>query len=159
MRLLGPLVGVGVTLMLVAAACADEPEEEPADLQDEGAPAQTPITILDTLDPTECNFVHSINACFASGQPPADLPMEDYFQLFMTAHSDLVERFGLSPGAVKLAEIGRAEWGDTSLGNPEPGMAYAQVITPGFTMVLESGERRYEYHTSTDRVVFVERQP
>jgi hypothetical protein len=30
---------------------------------------------------------------------------------------------------------------------------YAQVITPGYRVVLEAGGQRYEYHTDTGRFV------
>jgi hypothetical protein len=39
------------------------------------------------------------------------------------------------------------DWSDTSLGCPEPGMAYAQVITPGYLIVLGAAGQTYEYHT------------
>jgi hypothetical protein len=32
---------------------------------------------------------------------------------------------------------------------------YAQVITPGYTIVLEVGGETYEFHASGDRVVLV----
>ena len=48
---------------------------------------------------------------------------------------------------VTIASVEYTEWSDTSLGNPEDGMAYAEVITPGFKIVLEAGGQAYEYHT------------
>lgn len=44
-----------------------------------------------------------------------------------------------------LAEA--VEWSDASLGCPESGKAYAQVITPGYRIVLSVGDREYELHT------------
>ena len=41
------------------------------------------------------------------------------------------------------------EWSDASLGCPQPGMAYAQVITPGFRIALEAQGQLYQYHTDT----------
>ena len=38
------------------------------------------------------------------------------------------------------------EWSDTSLGCPEPGMAYAEVITPGYLIRLAAGDQLFEYH-------------
>ena len=51
--------------------------------------------------------------------------------------------------------IAKVEWGNTSLGNPEPGMMYAEVIVPGFKIVLEADGVFYMYHTSHDEAVFV----
>ena len=41
-------------------------------------------------------------------------------------------------------------WNDTSLGCPIPGMAYAQVITPGFRFIFEYQGQQDEYHTDRD---------
>jgi hypothetical protein len=47
------------------------------------------------------------------------------------------------------------EWPDASLGCPQQGMFYAQVITPGYVVVVAGGGKRLEYHTDTrDRAVF-----
>jgi hypothetical protein len=43
-----------------------------------------------------------------------------------------------------------AEWSDASLGCPEPGKAYAQVITPGYRIVLRVGEKEYELHSDRE---------
>jgi len=45
------------------------------------------------------------------------------------------------------------EWSDASLGCPKPGFAYAQVITPGYRIVLTAGQQQYEYHTDKSRAV------
>jgi len=42
---------------------------------------------------------------------------------------------------------------DASLGCPKPDMVYAQVITPGFLVVLEAMGDEYEYHTDVGRFV------
>jgi hypothetical protein len=39
------------------------------------------------------------------------------------------------------------EWSDASLGCPQEGMMYAQVITPGYLIVLEAQGQTFEYHT------------
>ena len=37
-------------------------------------------------------------------------------------------------------------WPDASLGCPEPGMMYAQVLTPGILVVLSYGGELHRYH-------------
>ncbi|GAB4531861.1 MAG: hypothetical protein Kow0063_11670 [Anaerolineae bacterium] len=70
------------------------------------------------------------------------------------AREDLSREFSLSPEEVRLVLVEAVDWPDTSLGCPQPGMMYAQVITPGFRVVLEAGGAEYEYHTDTgDQVV------
>ncbi len=42
-----------------------------------------------------------------------------------------------SPEDITILEIHRVEWRDASLGCPQPGMMYAQVITPGYLVKAE----------------------
>src|SRR5690606_36056590 len=41
-------------------------------------------------------------------------------------------------------------WSDSSLGCPQSGMMYAQVLTPGFRTVLEVDGVRYRYHAAAE---------
>jgi hypothetical protein len=71
------------------------------------------------------------------------------------AVSDLAERLGISAEAITVRSIEPTEFPDASLGVPEPGKSYAQVITPGYIIQLEANGEVYEYHAAGDRVVFV----
>jgi hypothetical protein len=48
----------------------------------------------------------------------------------------------------ELASIEEVQWRDSSLGCPQPGMMYLQVITPGYRFVIQQGSDTYEYHSS-----------
>lgn len=78
--------------------------------------------------------------------------------LIARAKEDLVQRLGLSTVAdVRLVSVEARDWPDTSLGCPQEGFMYAQVITPGFRIILEAGGERYEYHSDmNDAVVLCE---
>ena len=65
------------------------------------------------------------------------------------ATEDLARRVGTEIGAVRVERAEPRDWPDTSLGCPEPGRAYAQVITPGYRLVLVVGSQTYVYHTSS----------
>jgi hypothetical protein len=67
------------------------------------------------------------------------------------AKEDLAQRLSLAPDDIRLVAVEPVDWSDTSLGCPQPGMMYAQVITPGFRVVLEAEGERYQYHTDRDR--------
>ena len=70
---------------------------------------------------------------------------------------DMAERLGLADtDAISLRKLGKMEWGNTSLGNPQPGILYAQVIVPGFKMLLEADGAFSVYHTSLEEAVFVD---
>jgi hypothetical protein len=78
-------------------------------------------------------------------------PAEEVVRL---AREDLAGRLGVALNSVKVVSVEAAEWSDTSLGCPEPGMMYAQVITPGYRVILGADGQTYEYHTDTgSRVV------
>jgi hypothetical protein len=75
-------------------------------------------------------------------------------QPVMTAVNDLAEKTGNSPDQITVVSVELSEWSDASLGCPQEGMMYAQVITPGFLIFLEADGQQYEYHTNqTDGVV------
>ena len=70
------------------------------------------------------------------------------------AVEDLADRVGEDPDAIVVEGVAETEFRDTSLGVPEPGKSYAQVITPGYIVVLRVGGKKYEYHAADNRVVF-----
>ena len=88
------------------------------------------------------------------------MPLGDLSGAYFVAREDLLSRFELSAGSVKIKGVEAVEWGDASLGNPEPGMVYAQVVTPGFILVLQDGTpgSTYTYHTGGGRSTRVETQ-
>ncbi len=69
------------------------------------------------------------------------------------AVEDLARRLDVSLEEILVISVEAVEWSDTSLGCPQPGMMYAQVITPGFRVDLEAEGERYKYHTDTGRHV------
>jgi hypothetical protein len=71
------------------------------------------------------------------------------------ARDQLAEQLGVDPTDIEVEDLAETEFPDASLGVPEPGQMYAQVITPGYTIVLEVGGETYEFHASGDRVVLV----
>ena len=74
-------------------------------------------------------------------------------QIVRLAQEDLAQRLNLASEAIRPVSVEAVEWPDASLGCPQPGMMYAQVITPGFRVVLEAEGQTYEYHTDAGRFV------
>jgi hypothetical protein len=77
-------------------------------------------------------------------------------EVVQLAKDDLARRLDLPAEEITGVSIDAVNWPDTSLGCPEAGMMYAQVITPGFLVVLESGDQTYEYHSGADHIVLCE---
>ncbi|HUV91830.1 MAG TPA: hypothetical protein VMV80_01980 [Anaerolineales bacterium] len=66
------------------------------------------------------------------------------------ARGKLAQRLNIDQSQIMLIETKSILWSDASLGCPKSGMAYAQVLTPGYWVQFESSDQIYEYHTDND---------
>lgn len=57
----------------------------------------------------------------------------------------LARKLKVSLAEITVIMVEEEIWSDASLGCPEPGMMYAQVLTPGYQIILEAGGERYDY--------------
>jgi hypothetical protein len=71
------------------------------------------------------------------------------------ARADLAERLGVAVDDVTVVSSEEVTWPDSSLGCPQPGMMYAQVLTDGSRMLLSAGGRTYEYHSGGQGAPFL----
>ena len=60
---------------------------------------------------------------------------------------DLAQRHKLAEAQITVVRAAAVDWSDSSLGCPQPGMVYLQVVTPGYRLVLAAGAVSTEYHT------------
>ena len=68
---------------------------------------------------------------------------------------DLANRLNVDPGQIKLVTITPEVWPDASLGHPEPGMVYVQMLITGYRVILGSPSGPHEYHTDAKaRIVY-----
>lgn len=63
------------------------------------------------------------------------------------AINDLADRLAVPAGQIELGGLQETTWPDTSLGCPQPGMIYAQVLVPGYRILLRVGGQEFEYHS------------
>lgn len=63
--------------------------------------------------------------------------------------TDLAERLDISQEEISVVSAESREWEDASLGCPEEGEMYAQVITQGFQVLLEADGSQFDYRTDT----------
>ena len=82
-----------------------------------------------------------------SATTPADARLQD---LIEKTKEDLAQRLSISITQITLVEATEVEWSDSSLDCPRPEMAYMQVITPGYRILLEADTQVYEYHSNRD---------
>ena len=78
--------------------------------------------------------------------------LPEYSPVVDIAKKDLSDSLKIPVADIQLVKEEAVDWPDTSLGYPEEGMMYAQVITPGFKIILKSGNKLYEYHSDYKRV-------
>lgn len=71
------------------------------------------------------------------------------------ARADLAARLDIDTEQPELVGLMPAEWGDTSLGCPAEDTAYAQVVTSGYSVMLDHMGTEYEYHVSSDGAIVV----
>lgn len=69
--------------------------------------------------------------------------------------ADLSQQLGIPADSITVVEARAVTWPDASLGCPQPGMAYAQVLTPGYRVVLEAGGQTYDYHGRSPDAMFL----
>jgi hypothetical protein len=93
------------------------------------------------LMPCSANFPGSPGPIYLSGVAvsPAGRPQD-------AAITDLAQRLSIPETEIKVVSVESVEWPDASMGCPQPGMMYAQVISPGYLVILEAGGRSYRYH-------------
>lgn len=95
------------------------------------------------------------------GTPPVPTPLatelappseedDTLARLIERATNDLVSVTNAAAGEITLISTEEVEWGDASLGCPEPDTMYAQIITPGYRIVLEVGGSTHDYRAGVD---------
>jgi hypothetical protein len=81
-----------------------------------------------------------------------DSIVPEYSPVVDIAKKDLSERLNIQIVDIRLVKEEAVDWPDTSLGYSEEGMNYAQVITPGFRIILKAQDKLYEYHSDYKRI-------
>jgi len=65
----------------------------------------------------------------------------------LSAQQVLAAQLGILPEEVRILGVEKVDWPDACLGIQTTGLMCAQVITPGFRVLLEAQGKRYEFHT------------
>jgi hypothetical protein len=65
----------------------------------------------------------------------------------------LASSLGIAESNIKVVSTQIIEWPDSCLGVAAPGIACAQMVTPGYIVSLEANGQQYEYHTNSDASV------
>jgi hypothetical protein len=99
------------------------------------APAAT-FTVSETLVPEE-----------TVTEPMKPTPQNPYIaNLVQKARQDLAARLNIPVDQIELLSFEDVVWPDGSLGCPQPGMAYTQVMVEGYRILLQYNGQVYAYH-------------
>lgn len=90
------------------------------------------------------------------GSEQIDPGLKPYIDI---AVADLAQRLTLDASAIEVSSATLVEWPDSSLGCPQPGMQYAQMLTDGARIVLNARGKQYRYHAGGSRMPFLCEQP
>lgn len=116
---------------------------------EEDGPTQQPLSPFPLSSPTMEKNTHTPFVLPTQGD---DLQMTPYFpglqDLIKKAKEDLAIRLSVSVEEISVKEAVKVIWRDSSLGCPQIGMLYAQVLTPGYLILLEYADKDYEYHAA-----------
>jgi hypothetical protein len=118
-----------------------------------GACAPTPTTPSPTAPPTVSK--PSLPAQPASPSPVSSpTPGAQTNPAVDAALRDASSHLGVPVTDLTVVSVEAHDWSDASLGCPRQGVLYAQVITPGYLIVISGGGKTLEYHTdASGRVV------
>lgn len=68
----------------------------------------------------------------------------------LEAQEQLSDMLGVSVESIQVIEFEQVDWPDACLGLPQEGEACAQVITPGFRVVLEVNGEQHVFRTDRE---------
>jgi hypothetical protein len=138
---------LSIAALVVAACTPTQPGSTPA-------PQPTPASLPPTSSPPP-PVPSAPSPIGRLGQAPSPSPGGPE-ALIAQAVADAAQRSGAPASDVTVESVTPREWSDRSLGCPKPGVGYAQVITPGYAIVVEVRGRRFEYHTDQSQAVLCE---
>ncbi len=76
--------------------------------------------------------------------PEADLPAA----IMEPIYADVSARSGVEVSEIVVVRAEAVTWTDPSLGCPQPGMVYPQVLTEGYWVLVEAGGVEFDYRGS-----------
>jgi hypothetical protein len=83
----------------------------------------------------------------AAEPPPPARPQTDAIGNLVNAASDIVRaQLGQKDAAIRVVEAREVSWASGALGCPNAGLAYIDVVTPGYLIVIEAVGKTFHLH-------------
>ncbi|MGD8402485.1 MAG: hypothetical protein PVJ21_02415 [Anaerolineales bacterium] len=135
-RILSPFL-----LLLTISACTTINRVEPD--------YPTPLASFPSVEAGSLTFVPSTYEQKDDNIQMTQVPIPSGLQgLIDKAKEELSQRLSIELTEISLTKAEEVVWSNASLGCPQPGMVYAEVLTPGYLILLEVNNMVYEYHAS-----------
>lgn len=83
---------------------------------------------------------------------PEDPTLQAIIQM---ARADLAKQLGVDESQIEFIQMEAVTWPDGSLGCPQPGMAYIQIMVEGYRIQLAVAGTVYHYHGGGDNPPFL----
>ena len=89
-----------------------------------------------------------------SGSSAPSSPAPDQStRVIQLAEQDLAKRIGVPLDQIRLLAADKTSWPDGSLGFPQPGLTYSQIVTAGYQIMLGANGQTYVYHSDTNNQI------
>lgn len=128
------------------------PELPPLESQE--TPTHPPLDtlLLDSATPTP--FVDPFSTQPTQGDATPMLPSTPNLENLIAKATDaLAQQLSIPSSQISLIEATEVIWPNASLGCAQEGMVYADVLTPGYLIVLGYNGNTFEYHAGKDSIV------
>lgn len=129
---------------LLFVACGDDGEDGPiAGTPGAGQPDGPSVTLVAT----------ALATAGITPQAQATSVPDETLPAVVAAREDVATRFERAPEEIEVVSVTPREWPDSCLGVTYVGQqdeVCAQVITPGYEVVLRLGDSIFTYHTDED---------
>lgn len=166
-KVLGSVVVFGAVVLSACGGTGDDAADESSTTQSaaetttSAAPAQTTqpgnpetgeVPVSETLEPAGSIEGGTVGRSYLDDTYPTELT-----GIIGLAITDLAGRLAIDEAAVTVVLVEEVVWSDGSLGCPQPGMSYAQVVIDGLRIVVEADGVLYDYRSgdSSDPVLCV----
>lgn len=146
------LIALSLGLGLIGCSSAAPPEEAAPEVEF-SAPDQTPAAqpelqteLIEPVSPL-APVSPVAEPTMSPGSRGLEALPEGSQALVEAVMADLAQQRSLPADEISVVSVEPQQWSDASLGCPQEGFMYAQVVTPGYLIILEAGGQQYAYHT------------
>jgi hypothetical protein len=136
---------MAVALFLLVSCGSNQPGSDNSDLSNTpilpDSTSPTPRTTIQPVLPAQ----QEVTETYPTLLTPYDPVIQNLIDL---AKADLAGRLAIETTGINILEVSQVTWPDAGLGCQPSGSYSAQVLTPGYRIMLAYGNEVFEYHTN-----------